>query len=482
MMLTSSNNKQYELYRRNENDFFKVADYPIPKLPVIDDIVKLVKQSNLLPNLNKTAIIGVQHVLETTVTLFDGLIEFGIKPENMYFSGKCYSSAPEIEAQILKRGIKLMPAIKPRKPGDYAEVCRIGLENMWQVFSKDAETKNFDTIIILDEGGRCLEVMPKDIPLIYKVAAIEQARGGLYSKALEIVPFPLVEVASSAAKKVLEAPLIANAILTRVKDILIRMNFSKNLVFGVIGNGVIGHAVCDYLLSLGCKVMVYDQNQNTFTNIVNKNFYRVDSILEVILWSNVVLGCTGKDITEGVDIINLVKQDTTFISCTSEDKEFNSLLKEIAKSKNTINIDTLGDITCLSSNGSKIKILQGGFPINFNRKPWNVPANQIEVTQGLLLGGCIQAILNAKKLVGDGVTINKSTKHQSLNPYIQYFVANHWLSRHQDLQYAMKYKEIFKNIEWVKRNSGGVFFANELIEQSFKLEVNNCDFYPKAKL
>ena len=57
-------------------------------------------------------------------------------------------------------------------------------------------------------------------------------------------------------------------------------------------------------------------------------------------------------------MLGIVKKDSVFISCTSEDKEFRSLLRAVAN-QNVVYVDTLSDIVCLSRNGSKILILQG---------------------------------------------------------------------------------------------------------------------------
>jgi len=467
---TSSN--QYEV--TVNQSFFKPKEknkeYPIPQLELLDDMVATVKDKHILPDLSNTIFIGVQHILETTVTLFDSLIAIGIKPENMYFSGKCYSTSPEIEQQVRKRGINLMPSNKPEEPGEYQKYCTKGITKMWELCVEEISQKRVDMIIILDEGGRCLETMPEFIGLNYRVAAIEQTRGGLYSEAVALLPFPLIEVASSAVKKILEPPLIAEAILNRFKLLLGGLNPPQNTIFGIVGNGAIGYGLCRYILSQGYKVVVYDQNENAFENIVEVTFFRLSSIESVISSANIIFGCTGKDITEGIDVLSIVKKEKRFISCTSEDKEFKSLLR-LMSSKHAVAVDTLSDIVCLSHNDSKIIVAQGGFPFNFDRKPWNVPARDIEVTQGLLLGACIQAMTSATKPVSDGKTINKGSR-QSLNPFIQSFVALHWLKKRNIEKHAAQKTEAFANIEWIKKNSGGEYHQNSLIGICFNAEKN----------
>lgn len=465
--------------------FFRPNDYPVPRLKLLDDMVETIQESGHLPDLSNTYFIGVQHMLETTVTLFDALIKLGVKPENMYFSGKCYSSAPEIEREVRKRGIYLMPSNKPRRPGEYQEYSQEGIQKMWAFFAEDIKNKRVDRIIVLDEGGRCLENMPNYIKIKYRVAAIEQTRAGLYSESINLLPFPLIEVASCAVKKILEPPLIATAITRRLEIFLQKLAPDKDsTIFGVVGNGAIGNAICRHLLLSGYTVAVYDEEKSAFQHIVNKNFYRLHSVEEVIADADIIFGCTGKDILKNIDVLGIVKQDKIFVSCTSEDKEFLSLLKIVAN-QNLIPVDPLSDIVCLTNNGRRILIVGGGYPFNFDKTPWNVPAESIEVTQGLLLGGCIQAILVATQPVGDGVTVNQGS-HQSLDSYIQQYVAQHWLPRQPKGSYPDSYMMLFNNVMWIQKNSGGKCYENEFIIQCFaNTSANNekLNFEtPKSKL
>lgn len=302
----------------------KTKGYPIPKLQLIDDMVE-VASNHKLPNLSNTAFIGVQHMLETTVTLFDGLIKLGVKAQNMYFTGKCYSSAPAIEAEVQRRKIHLIPAGIPEKPGQYHEYARDNLRKMWKFFVDDIKRKKIERLIILDEGGRCLETMPENITFEYAIASIEQTRAGLYSKVINQRLFPLIDVASSAAKKYLESKLIATAVLDKVNKALAKLNLPDDTVCGIVGNGAIGYALAEYLLAKGYKVVVYDQSEAAFRGLFNKNFYRVESIKQVIVNAQYIFSCTGKDISQELDILNLASSDKIFISCSSEDKEFLSL-------------------------------------------------------------------------------------------------------------------------------------------------------------
>lgn len=108
---------------RHSTKSYSTSQHPIPKLEVLDTMVQLAQQLEL-PNLEKTAFIGTQHGLETTATLFQSLIQLGVKPHNMFFSGKCYSTAPAVAKTIQNMGINFLPGAEPEQAGGYQAVSK----------------------------------------------------------------------------------------------------------------------------------------------------------------------------------------------------------------------------------------------------------------------------------------------------------------------------------------------------------------------
>lgn len=454
--------------------------YPVPQLEVLDAMVQLA-QKEAMPNLDKTAFIGVQHALETTATLFQSLIQLGVKPYNMFFSGKCYSTSPAVAKTIENMGINFLHGAEPDRAGGYQTACKEDVKTLWRQFKDVSDKREIDRVIVLDDGGRCIEEMPRTLSFYYPCASIEQTRGGLYSSSLDTLAIPLIEVASSAVKKHIESPLIAEAILNRVKKLLPSLNLNKQTICGVVGNGAIGNAITKYLLSLGQHVLVYDENYHMFKNVANKNLVIMPNIEMLMANCTHVFGCTGRDITKNVDVFNIVESDITLISCTSEDKEFLSLLEKVAEEGKRFYFEPLADITCLSNRRKKILILKSGFPINFDRHPWNVPAKDIEVTQGLLLGACIQAILMASKPIADGITINQQ-KRQMLDPYVQQRVLTEWLKHQRPQRYPQELLDNFNSIEWIIENSGGEYYPNSTLSNGFKIEIEKNKSYVTQNL
>lgn len=453
----------------------------IIRLSVIEDILASVKKEDL-PNLSKTVVVGVQHMLNTTPTLLEAMHRLGVPYENMYFGDKCYSSNPESEKIVSQLGVNLTQAFTPVIIGHYLETTRRTIKKIWNQVEIDLKEngKEVDRIIILDEGGRCIEYMPKALRFELPIAALEQTQAGLNSKTLENIPFPLIEVASSAAKKRLESPLIANAVLSKLKKLLPKLKLDKNTVCGIIGNGAIGSAVAKHLLSEGYKVAVYDGHENAFHDIENPFFFRLDSISSIITNAKYIFGCTGNDSLKDIAVFTLAKDDTTFVNCTPEVKEFESLLKRIAQSDNYIENDPLEDVIFKMQSGNMLTIKGGGFPINFDRSPESVPANDIQLTRGLLLTGFIQACLAATKPVNDGKTINRVSRYM-IDPYAQKFIVNRWKQSQPAGRYKQELLDLFNNEAWIAENSGGrVQLIN--LKNWFSNDPINQINIPKTKL
>jgi S-adenosylhomocysteine hydrolase len=446
-------------------------DSNIPKLPILWDMADTAKKAGI-GDLSKIAVIGVQHMLPTTGSLIDVMIDgLNINPKNMYFTGKFYSSCPGTEEYIKKRGVSLMRTKIPRKPAQYREQMLETVGDMWDLFQEKINNNGIDAIAIFDEGGYLLESMPKSVRYKYRCSVIEQTTFGLHSHAVGSQLFPLIDVAKSVAKKQLESPLIATAILQRVEEIVVELKLKQNTIFGVIGNGSIGSAITQHLLSHGFTVVIYDESDSAFHGIINRNCYRVDNIKKVIAGANVVFSCTGKDVTRNVDIFDIVNDPITLISCSSQDIEFQSFLTKMSRRVTLHFNENATHITCSSNSGHDIKILNNGFPINFDKTAKSDPPQDMQLTRALLLGGLIQGATEATKPVNDGYTLNKSAHHM-LNPYIQQFVVNRWQHSQPEGRYSKELLDCFNNIAWIKKNSSGEYKDNPLLGAGFSDDLS----------
>jgi hypothetical protein len=254
-------------------------------------------------------------------------------------------------------------------------------------------------------------------------------------------------VATSAAKTHLESDMIVEAVLNKLNKTLPAEK--KGLLCGVVGAGVIGKAIARHLIALGCLVYIYDQNKENYQSI--EKAICCDHLEELIQSADYVFGCTGRDITQNVDIFSLMSRHKTFISCTSEDKEFLSLLKGI-QSCHDQQLNPLEDIVWPLSNGAVIAVKKGGFPINFDDSGESVSANQIQLTRGLLLVALIQAIVTLPSLLRENMR-----GRVMLNPEAQKFVVQEFFKNNKNHRFSPLLLNKFKDVHWIEQNSGGLF-------------------------
>src|SRR5262249_48252362 len=150
-----------------------------------------------------------------------------------------------------------------------------------------------ELVVVLDDGGRCIETAPDEISQTTTVIGIEQTTSGVHGR---VAHTPIVDVATSAAKRFLEPSLIANAVFLRVAKNLPTV---RNLRCGVIGLGNIGLAVARGLIDKGHVVHVTDLVPSKASRLSNVNWCA--SASEVLSNSDFVFGCTGSDVFRDLD-------------------------------------------------------------------------------------------------------------------------------------------------------------------------------------
>src|SRR3989339_406249 len=477
--------------------FMCTPTHSIPILPVLNSMVDKVEGKIDLSN---TAIVFAQHLLETTASLIKAIIEVNtsasmrkkqgnILPENIWGIGKIYSSSAVVVKAMRNLGINLLEDGIPETPDGYAKANREAIQKLWKRVSSTISQRGIKKVIVVDDGGRLIEHIPEDLRLSVQMAAVEQTRGGLYSREVNSLLCPLIPVASSAIKKhFLEPYMIAEAIF-RAEKTIIDLGITPDKVCGILGNGAIGSAIIDYLLKKNIKVIVYDPDPNVFKQFLGENLYRVNSVEEVIVNASFIFGCVGSHILQSVreetafklvDVFSLANRDKTFISTTSEQGEFLMLLRIMTEifyrtHDSDAKFNPLGDLVSVNCNGRKITIKNMGYPFNFPVRDekgawiqaWNVPARDIELTQCAMFTGIIQAALLATKAQSGGQAINQGGRIVSLDAEAQRYIAKLWGAREYKRftdRYPQDKFDLFDSLEWIKENSSGEFYPCVLSE------------------
>ena len=288
---------------------------------------------------------------------------------------KDYSAIPSV-AELLPSFVKLRDSI---------EECFTGNGN------KD--------MILLDDGGE-LHRSALGSSVLHS-AGVEQTTSGLQQN----WKYPVVLVCRSAAKLYFESQIIARGIMRKLDSIALL----RGKTFGVIGLGALGSAVAHSLITRGLKVV------GTETRAIPEDLLEiVFSLPDLLNRSDVILGCTGVDVLAGFNF-NGFSGRKIFVSCSSSNVEFRSIMRQLppATRFNTLS-GWIGQLHCT--------VLNGGFPINFDRvQEWEL-FEEIILTRRLLLEGLIQA----------NSMIGTSPRGIMLNPAIQQQVVLEWLERVPD--------------------------------------------------
>lgn len=452
-------------------------------LPALDSIVKAVQKE--VKNLDRITFVCVQHLLYTSLDIFEALIELGANPNNMFLIGKHYSTCPDVVNKAIAMGIQVQKLTPLQSLGEYEKVFNQDVDNMWTRVRKHLKknSKQTDRLMVLDDGGRCFKAMPKDISRQYHVVGLEQTTAGLVElNSLTIHNAVYVDVAKSASKS-LEVDMISAVILDKMSNKLPAPKSGST--FGIVGIGAIGSALVKRMILLGYDVLLYDAHRRTFDDTASqsirhtmsgddtslssnvrklrqalpKSFQEmnvpkgkiqwVDSVESLIHQSDYVFGCTGKDFAQSLDIKSLITGHKHFISCSSEDKEFLSILQYIQENNPKNEWDPLGDVQWRINSDTTIHVVKGGFPCNFDHSGTSVPAKDIQLTRALILGGLIQAIVAASSYRMNGIRGSIM-----LDPTMQRFIVSKWATQSP---FRNPKTENFEQLNWIIQHSNGQF-------------------------
>jgi hypothetical protein len=220
----------------------------------------------------------------------------------------------------------------------------------------------------MESGGLLRNIVNDLFGKKSNITGLELTTKGTYSQPM----FPTINVARSNLKLTDEPEIIAECAYEKM---LRKGLIDKNKTYGIIGNGIIGNALNQYLLLKGLSTIIYDNKHDD-----------EDTLNKLKANSDFIIGATGKDCLISYERI---KKGCNLISVSSGDIEFNRILKSanIYCDKNNLFSDL-----CIRG----LKVINGGYPITFDLK--NGSDNKYFILiYGLWLIGIIQAGLNKNR-------------------------------------------------------------------------------------
>lgn len=365
--------------------------------PILTSLAKQFYPESSSALFEGTLLAGVQHMLSTTVDMFSVLKGQGLK--EAIVTGKSYSNHMPSIKKFTGLGYEFIEEAEQLGYGRFQDSMREATYRVWDSVMQRIKKKKAELIITLDDGADLLLTTPPKLfnGIAYKpnaVIGIEQTRGGSNRAAFSGLPFPIINVAGSCLKNVIEYPKVAKNIAQKVSALVkneIGPQLNKKPTIGIIGNGSMGKAMAEKLASEGYTVYAYDKNQTRQPNHKKVLNYPEASLL--IMSADIIIGCTGQDITASPHILNAFlysPQDKWLISTGSKDVEFNTLLETIQNNTKTPGYtpNPLKDIQYQNQAGFKLNIIRGGFPVNFDNSAHSVPPAEIWPTRAALLLAC----------------------------------------------------------------------------------------------
>jgi hypothetical protein len=437
----------------NEEDRFPFSIEPY-RTPLIEKLLSSLPSRSIskLSHIYKdTYLVGAQHLMDTEICVFDALIRLGIEPENMRFTGKLYSDYLPAIQKLKRLGINIHRIEKQFPIGNFNQQIRKTVKSMWRATLQDLKDKpEIKNIILLDEGGRCLEEMPKILSHKYNLIVIEHTRGGLYSNVSRYFDGAIIKTAMSAAKKELESPKIIKAVVERVINKISVLDKDQHYIYGIVGLGALGLALAKNLSQLGYNIYAHDKDPLKIEDLLRYPQIRTSNHFEKLVYNvDVLIGTTGTDISSEFNFKDDLTNDIILISCSSEDKEYKTLLKSIDMKKHS----PFDDLVYHTETGDRITLLSGGFPINFDGGSYSVPLADIAITRALITGSVIQAGLMLDEIDFKQIGDNNS---YSVDYQLQQFIALEFIQMQaKSGDYTFENVAYFESIAQIKAGSDG---------------------------
>lgn len=349
---------------------------PLSDLPLLDWVASHTTKERP----RDCAIIAHTHILPNNVPLFrhlSSLLDFG----RIYVVAKPYSTVRSVLNELVWSGFEVIPVqMEANLPYEFA--VEKSLNILWQKLVDDQKRRNFKKIIIIDDGGDVWRTIPWEKLKRVKIAAVEQTQRGITRAEGSTLKLPpIVSVATAGIKKIVESEFIGLSVVKKLNNIGALRRAKK---VGIVGMGSIGTTIDQALRNLQIVPLSYDPAYHT--NHPSSPEARL-SLDVLVNECDLIIGTTGTDALKGLPFERIISGEKYFVSASSADIEFASLLKlapEHSDPFETIKIPVHERLT--------INILNGGYPVNFDRQNDSTPNDEIVLTRCLMYIGAMQAL------------------------------------------------------------------------------------------
>lgn len=415
----------------------------LARLPVVDALVERVLSSGHSSSTwDGVLVVANQHLVPSFCSLVSGLLRMGLRPANLICTGKAYSARKPILDWLRAQGVAVVPPdLSTMRFGQVSKRHQRDLERLWRRVYRIVQARRPDRVVLMDDGGFALRTMPQVIAEMTAVHAIEQTSSGLRFGS----PRPgvhQINLAASAAKRILESPFIASAVARGVAESIARYHPKTNQPIGVAGVGNVGLALVSHYAKVRQPVVAFDVRGEAVS--LPSGVRRVGSLRELCESCRIVIGCTGQDVFSGAEWLGELGHDLTLFSASSQDFEFQSLLALVPRARVRVGADAHLEI-----GNARIRIPFAGFPINFQCTGEREAPEEIQLTRALMLGAVVQSVA----LTGIVRRTDDWREPDKLDDALQRLVVRLWTTA-QPIDDRTMAK--FESMEWIRENSAGI--------------------------
>lgn len=244
-------------------------------------------------------------------------------------------------------------------------------------------------LVVLDEGAVATKALAGRPALAARARVVEQTtRGARWSDTANL-PFPVVDVARSAAKADYEAPLVVRSMRSGLQLAFGELGIQPDAI-GLVGYGRMGARLAG-LLAGDYQVTVFDQVPDNLA-LAASDGYRTCDFPHLLAESEVVIGCTGNGILGPAGLRHRAGP-VTLANCASSDIEF-----ELWERRTPEAVIGVGDPARPWTNHYLVdpdrrhRLIAGGFPTNFYCPGEPISPQEFQITRSLMLAGAMQAM------------------------------------------------------------------------------------------
>src|SRR3989344_1337354 len=348
-----------------------------------------------------TIVIAHTHLLPNNLPLFRHLahlVRFG----QMYVVEKPYSTVPFAYKELIRSEVEVI-SVKIEKGVPYEFSVQKSLEVLWRRIISERKNGGFKNVLILDDGADIWLSIPWTQLDGISIAGVEQTQRGITRiKNSNLKLPPIISVATSGIKKLIESKFIGHSIVKKLNNLGF---INKSKTIGILGMGSIGESVLNSLKELGKDAIFYDSSFHTNPSSSDNARNALDTLLNE---SDLVIGTTGTDALKGVTL-DRVNGHKILASASSADIEFASILK-LGKWSD----DSFNPISVPIHDNLTMEVLNGGYPINFDREGNATSDEDIVLTRCLLYIGAMQAAKLLSSMSKESGMYNLDVKSQEM--------------------------------------------------------------------